>query len=304
MKLMNEFKNKAVRDLAWVIESPYLMDESTYSWLFFDDQSRIDFYHQFNEHLVDIDECPSELMKMLEQRPSHRLGYYFEDLVCFWLSHLSNVENIVRNKQIKNRDRTLGEFDFLFFDPQKNRHFHWEVAIKFYLSMDNKRAWKKWVGPNANDNLDQKLSKLIHFQSQLAGARESEAFLADMGINNLVSKILLKGYFFYHYDEFCSQIIQSPYQASSTHLRGWWQSIDELKNIKHEQVNWIVLEKFSWFSPLGLNEEVKPFSLDEVIQHFDDLEENFYPVMLMEISENENGLKEVSRGFVVPESFC
>ena len=66
----------------------------------------------------------------------------------------------MKNYQIQNKKTTVGELDFIL---QKNHSpIHLEVIYKFYLYDDTfgNSEIEHWIGPNRNDNLVKKLTKL------------------------------------------------------------------------------------------------------------------------------------------------
>ena len=94
---------RALRDLAWSIDSPSLIDS----------QSQLIPSAQ----QTDWESYRKTLPQSLCAPPNHRVGKYFESLIQFWLQEVLSVHMIAQNKQIIEDGMTKGELDFIF---QKN----------------------------------------------------------------------------------------------------------------------------------------------------------------------------------------
>jgi hypothetical protein len=96
-----------------------------------------------------------------------RLGKLVEHFVAHELSQQNNIEILAQNNQIQQEKTTLGELDFII--KKEQTPIHLEVVYKFYLydkSVGNQEI-EHWIGPNRNDNLVNKLSKLKEKQLPL-----------------------------------------------------------------------------------------------------------------------------------------
>lgn len=306
-----QFQHPVVRDLAWVMQSPSLVTSLRQP----DDSLVTDDYcrHVFEEQLSwlhELDRNPSVIVDFLSRRPSSRLGYYFEDLVAFWLKQKISRNLFASHIKVSSSGRDLGEFDFLFQENAKC--LHWEIAVKFYLYHSDVQGKVNWFGPNAIDTLQKKLHRMLSHQLRLAELPEAQAVLSEQGIDksNLSSKIFLKGYLFYplnlpdpDYDFGIENL-----QISQQHLRGWWLSEDELteqslRRLDERELHWQQLPKKHWLAPrcYSQGEAAELFSgsqiVSETIEHFKNTEES---LLLAGYSACDDGVwQERTRGFIV-----
>ncbi|MDT0551982.1 DUF1853 family protein [Urechidicola vernalis] len=130
-----------------------------------------------------------------------RLGKLVEQFVFFELEQLDNLKVLVENEQIKNEKITIGEIDalFLFNDSP----IHLEIVYKFYLydpSIGNTEI-EKWIGPNRNDSLLKKLTKLKDKQLPLLYKPQTDVLLKDFNIDKseIQQKVLFKAQLFIPY---------------------------------------------------------------------------------------------------------
>ena len=83
---MDSLCDPAVRDLAWVIGSPGLLDENwaAYAGRVVDDAWCRAQLKTCAEWLAGLDNDPHSLHDFIAQRPTRRLGQYFESLIAFF----------------------------------------------------------------------------------------------------------------------------------------------------------------------------------------------------------------------------
>ena len=80
--MSENFKNKAVRDLAWALNSNAMLLGTHVV-----DQDVLDEeYLKYLPQLLKLDKNPSTLIDYLAKNNTRRLGHYFEQLVFFWLN--------------------------------------------------------------------------------------------------------------------------------------------------------------------------------------------------------------------------
>lgn len=323
------FRHAVVRDLAWVMESPGLVasladDEALVSGRLFSDSlvsGRLvsdqwcqQTYATHLTQLQQLDENPQVLLDFLSTLKSHRLGFYFEALLAFWLEHILKYQPFQKNMPVYQEmagagRRTLGEFDFLFAQPQQTRLQHWETTVKFYLCHENEKGTFQWLGPAGQDRLDIKLARIFEHQLRLVETVEAKTALAKFAMQGVNSMALIKGYLFYPPEQKDLPLggdVFSPSCASlglsASHLRGWWvrQSERELpKNVADSR--WLVLPKRHWLSLAGCEGRSKSLLDDDAMadfckQHF---EKRDTSLLLAEMQCGIGGWREVSRGFVV-----
>src|SRR5690606_14050706 len=138
------------------------------------------------------------------ERDTRLLGSYFEALWDYSLRRQPQLEVIARRQQIRQPGRTVGEFDLLLFDQERQRHLHQELAVKLYLAFTETNGIQaapypavRWIGPNSQDRLDKKLARLETHQLCLSRQPDAQTWLRHQGINKLDVEVVFKGYLFY-----------------------------------------------------------------------------------------------------------
>jgi hypothetical protein len=278
--------NRSVRDLAWAIGSPSLLIPSTelpvLSSGWFKEQEELT-----TEWLQKLDRNPMELENFLAVKHDRRLGIYFENLIEFWLRWHPNYNLLHRDLQVYEGKKTKGAFDFIV--ETDNGIEHWEVCVKFYLSINGSPDWMKWIGPNRRDRLGIKLARTLEKQIRLSDTAAGEETLRKVGIDShLKRKMMVKGILFHHH-------LEPPIAPLHGEIpKGRWFHREEFmeyqKNNGH-RYHWMTREKPNWLSNLFSKPQNQEISFDR-------------PVMISECRQEEDGnLREVSRLFVVPREW-
>ena len=283
------FKNQYVRDLGWVLTSAPLIDLSCQAAT------------SYNERwLIALDQNPEVLEQHLLDKNLKMLGPYFEALWEFYLSHGENRRLIAKNIQVFSKNATLGEFDFIYFDKEKQQYRHLEVAVKYYLglppstennqhsgqhkSMHFSSPMSYWLGPGTRDRLDKKYHKLIEHQSRLSQTIEGQKVLNSMGISQIESEVSLLGYLFYPLD----RQIAPPDKANSLHNKGLWAPLRSIDKVVDSELYYSILEKPHWLAAVshGADEVFAANVLKQQLEeHF---KTNNRPVLVAEFEQFEN----------------
>lgn len=197
------YQTQEVRDLAWACFSPSLLHAQQ---LADDGQNVTDCGLQLTTQrrhwLESLDRDATALVKHLATQRSHRLGIYFEHLWHFFLEQDPDIDLVAHNLPIRHEGKTLGEFDCIYFCHQRQRHFHLELAVKFFLghrhstTHEHASHWSEWLGPSSNDRLDRKIEHLMQRQIQLGNQPAAQQVLEKLGITALAREVEIKGYLF------------------------------------------------------------------------------------------------------------
>lgn len=227
-----------------------------------------------------------------------RLGHYFEELIAYAIENNPQFTLIAKNLGIFEGKQQRGEFDFIF--THQNTTYHWETAVKFYLYHPDSQVW---YGPNARDRLDKKLDKLFNRQLSLSQLSSAKQLLRDKFNLTfpLKNEALIKGFLFYPFRKPQQQIQHN--WINPKHLRGWWCFQKELQ-YKLASVEpshrWAILPRLQWLSHASLIGSAEVFTANQLLDKFS---EQTSPPLLVELRSIENTWQEVSRGFVVPETW-
>ncbi len=152
--------------------------------------------------LEALDRDASTLLEHLSKQRSHRLGVYFEHLWHFFLERDPATDLVAHNFPIHHQGKTLGEFDCIYFCRERRRHFHLELAVKFFLSHrqtttdESASQWSEWLGPHTDDRLDRKIEHLMQRQIKLGDNPVAWEQLRSLGIFELAREVEIKGYLF------------------------------------------------------------------------------------------------------------
>ena len=255
-----------LRDLEWAVTSPFLM-ESPLPLEPFD---------------VGEIELPSTRFN------GHRVGYYFESLIEFWLEHVRGVDMIAKGHQVIENGRTLGELDFVFRDTDGQVH-HWEVAVKFYLysSVDNLHG-SHFIGPNAGDTFERKRHRLIDHQLPL-----SRSVFPEIDQRSAFAK----GRIFYHPNGTAPETLAEG--LAPDHLRAIWLRHSELKLLESPDTAYRILQKPHWLTNESGADLLSFGELNKRLR--DHFSEQNHPVLLATMRAQESAWSECSRVFVVSD---
>ncbi len=236
---MLDLQNATVRDLAWVITSPCIIKHPLA--LEYDTEKELE---TFSKILQELDAKPAELEEFIAKKKRKALGSYFESLVEFWLTKREDINILAQNLQIIDGKKTIGECDFLAEVGGVVTHI--EVAIKYYLAIENSSNHKAWVGRGGGDRLDIKLDKMFNHQLQLSDSKPMQEALKDRGIGEVENKTaIFKGYFFQH---FFNKKHLLPSNCTPNIDASYWCTISELNNLPDEYDEWQILHKPHWMT--------------------------------------------------------
>lgn len=298
-KLLDILCDPAVRDLAWVIGAPGLLDASApdYQGQVVDDEWCNAQLHSCTAWLEALDSSPQPLHEFIAARPTRRLGHYFETLIAYWLTQLPDTQIIATNLQVQNENRTLGEYDFLFRDAYAKIN-HWEAAVKFYLQQEPLAEQRAFIGPGTRDRLDLKLGRVFQHQLLLGESAAGQQALPP-GIRLDRARAFIKGYLFYHASSPAGSAVPG---ISAQHLRGWWarHRLDNLPQVSSKS-RWILLPRLSWLAPARLHAEAEVMTCEALNTRLDTHFSTSPDAMLIfEMQQSASGRwEEISRGFVV-----
>ena len=274
---------QAIRDLEWVLNSPFLMRDPPLFVEHFNLEHRQFLIRRLQQH-------PESLLEFLAQKKRHTLGEYAENLVRFLIMQDPNKLILAHNLQVFQAKKTLGEFDLIF--EEDSQFFQYEIALKYYLGDGDLLNPAHWYGPAGNDRLDLKLQKMLIHQINLHLLPEGQALLKDLGVDYLQPRIFMKGFLFYPWPMYESGIFTSPLGSDPTHSKGWWMRQNEWDESWRERLL-VRLQKPHWLAPF-LGTEIEKFDVPTAQE---------LPVLVAEVILDDGVYREVSRGFIVSSSW-
>jgi hypothetical protein len=292
-----DYQTQAARDLVWALSSPSMMDHPQAI-----DQRWGELEVSRNLGLLSkLDARDSDLALAIKNRESGRLGEYFEILVITWLDQIPPAHLLASNRQVHRSSHTVGEFDLVF---RRDRVVHhWELAIKFYLGHPGRNDEPLWFGPNPKDRLDRKWPKMLRRQLKLSQTVPGEASLQKLGIDTEVEPAaFIKGYLFEALDDRFA--VTPPEDTNPYSPRGWWVHRGELAAFQETvepdgERRWMTLSRLRWMSPARIAERDKVMSFEKLAAT---LPTN-RAFLVAGLEETEDGWREATRGFVVPDGW-
>lgn len=252
---ISQFRHREVRDLAWALSSPSILDETSGLPL-----AKIEslWGDDLNRWLSLLDVVPQPLLEHIASSQCRRLGQYFEALLLFALASSPDVTVLLKQQVFQGEGRTLGECDVIFRECS-GRVLHWELTVKFYLYHQG-RYW----GANVRDRLDKKCQHLRNHQLQLPHRPVlQEKLREEYGIQQLDSQVYMKGRLFYPLD-FDGPI---PVGIAEDHCSGRWCSISQLLSWGcryGSESRYRILPRLQWLAEDYLHREDELLTLPEL----------------------------------------
>jgi hypothetical protein len=276
-----------VRSLAWLLDSPVLLNVQHARWL--NQLAQLPpVSAETKAWLIALDQTPEPLLAFLAVHPHTRLGHYAENLLAFYFKWRGEL--VAHSVQVRAHT-TIGEFDFLLNTPDGFEH--WEFACKFYLFVEPAQQLSDFVGPNLMDNLNDKSHKIMDAQLALGAHKDAQKYLTHP---LSAAKALLKGWLFYP-----ASNSPSLSEVEPQHCRGIWCRLSELSAIDGDK--FAVLSRLNWLAPakLGLENSTSQNQLNlRLTQQF--LTDS-RPVLIAQLVERDGYLLESERIFVVPDDW-
>ncbi len=301
--IIDTLRDPTVRDLAWVIGSPGLIEATypAYQGMVVGDAWCSAQLQASAAWLAELDLSPIPLHNFIAARPTRRLGHYFEALIAFWLAHMADTQLIASNLQVQQEQRTLGEYDFLFRDASA-AVCHWEAAVKFYLQVEPLAEQRAFIGPGTRDRLDLKLARVFQHQLLLGGTAAGQQALPQ-GVQLDKAQAFVKGYLFYH----ASARNKVPVSGvSAAHLSGWWarHAREQLPQTAGDS-RWLILPRMRWLAPVRLTEDAGVMTYAALSAKLDEhFSVSSAALLVIELTAAATGeWQEKSRGFVVCSSW-
>lgn len=297
-ELLKQLRQPQVRDLAWALLAPPLLQDSAAlplrhpltasRWLHEP--------HRFSDWLLGLEHDNQALLHFLASGSS-RLGRYYERLWQFALQAAPDVQVLAANLPIRTQGRTLGELDLLLRDADGVHHL--ELAIKLYLGPRRNPGAEAgyWLGPASDDRLGLKLQHMAAHQLPLSATPQGRSALAGICGQPAQPGMWLSGYLFYPWATTCD----APTGANLQHLRGRWLHRREWADftMQEKEAHWQVLPRQAWLAPARLAAD-QLCSAEQQRSWLDSMEPEAPAQLLVRLEAGADGdWQEVERVFLV-----
>lgn len=193
------------------------------------------------------------------------LGKRIEHFFDHYINSSTKYKLLLKNLQIFKDKITIGELDFLIEDQEQKQILHIELIYKFYLydPKKSKIALEKWIGPNRNDSLLEKVIKLKEKQLPLLYRSETITALQELNIkpNDIIQKVCFFGNLF----------VPLSYQdkllpdLNNDCIRGFWIHEKDFKPEKYSSQHYFIPEKKDWITHPKYNKTW--YSYASILEH-------------------------------------
>lgn len=202
-------------------------------------------------YLLSLNDQPEKLHQYLAKRApfSHRLGFYAESLLAFWLGNAPHTQLYAHNLEIADESgRTIGSADFV--TGINGQIYHLELACKYYGCRSGNTD--EMVGLNLNDRMIDKMTKLNR-QLLLLTQPRGQQKLASLNISPEIVKVasVVRGMAF--------TSVQNPSPECSISWQGSY--IDNWQNVEFSDgLRYYLLPHMDYLAPARVSDEmVVPF---------------------------------------------
>ena len=303
---------QCLRDLAWLLTSPPLLSLAPQAYSATVQRFTPEQTQAINAWLLQ--QNGADLLNfILQAQPTSapmRLGRYAERLMLYFFSHCALLQLIAANVPLRQTatdslqtHTTLGEFDFLLTD-NTGTHWHWELAVKFYLYHPSATTAAKaddFKGPAGKDTLALKLNKM--FSRQLQHQPPAPYQRSDWQ-----PAAYARGWLFYPFED------KNTLGAglNPQHGRGWWENLDSFtqQRMFDTDSRFVHLPRLFWLSRYeqatksGALTLMTHAEMSVHLQNFwrnADTRTQASGQLIAELAPQGERWVEVSRGFVLPK---
>jgi uncharacterized protein len=198
-----------------------------------------------------------------------RLGHLVERFVSKELENIADIKVLAENIQVKNNKITIGELDCLLIN--NNTPVHLEIVYKFYLydeSVGNSEI-EHWIGPNRNDSLIEKITKLKNKQLPLLYRLETEPIIEKfkLNINTIQQQVYFKAQLFVPF-----HLFNKPLRVINNNcIMGYYINFNAINKLKNNQfyipskLDWLVEphSNVDWMNFEAATAQIKDFTTNK-----------------------------------------
>lgn len=186
-----------------------------------------------------------------------RVEEFFKLQIETSISHKIILENI----QVQKEKRTIGELDFILKENAIPQLKHVEVSYKFYLFDPTIKGneIEKWIGPNRNDDLLKKVTKLSSHQFPLLFSTEAKNQL-KLNVTEIKQEVFFKAQLYTPYNSSLNNFDFINTKA----IKGYYISYTAFVKSKLQEQEFFIPKKQDWL--ISPKENTIWYSYDIVIE--------------------------------------
>jgi len=167
-----------------------------------------------------------------------RVEYFFE----YFIRENKEYKLLKNNIQIIQNDITLGELDYIIEDIQSKQKYHVELIYKYYLYLENQEnEVNRFIGPNFDDSLEKRVTKLQSKQLPLLFKDETQSYLNNMDVENIIQKVCFRANIFLPFESIYSEFNE----INPLCIQGVYVKAKQFLDKKDDNT----LKKYSYFFP-------------------------------------------------------
>jgi hypothetical protein len=230
----------------------------------------------FTQSLLQLKKTNSSGIDNLQLKKKLMLGKRAEAFFKHQIENTGEYEILVENIQIQQNKITLGELDFILEEKKSLKKIHVEVSYKFYLYDPTIKGTeiKKWIGPNRNDDLVKKVTKLQAHQFPLIYSKQAKETLEEFDLEKIQQQVFFKAQLFI-------PIHLKNHSFTSINLKaikGYYISYIDFTKENHTKNLFHMPIKQDWLALPSSNSEWNSF--DEISQElFESIEKQKAPLL-------------------------
>lgn len=221
----DHWQHPQVRDLAWLLEAPDLLQLNGLSRPSLTELGLADPGTR-QQFLCQLENNPEPLASTFGDVNKLKLGLYHEKLWQLLLSSAPGTRLLANNLPIIENRRTLGELDLLYSCRDSGLPIHLELTAKYFLGLPEGPGaaddHARWVGPGCRDSLAMKSTHLTQHQLPIAHTPQAQVVLSDyLGMcppGRLSQRLATPGVLFYP----LTGKLPAPREANPQHGKGTW----------------------------------------------------------------------------------
>ncbi len=185
-----------------------------------------DFYHWIttSPNLIEHDETFSDLQRLSSSpldtnaryQGNSRLGFIYQHLCTQAFTNSAHYQVTAEEIQLSDKGKTLGAIDLIVHNQTKQLIEHWEVAVKFYLLHQG-----IWYGPNAHDQLDKKLHRMLSHQLAMSNSAIFQQQYPELNVD--AHRLLMQGRLYtnpFNNEQTPSHCL--GHKINSSQINGYW----------------------------------------------------------------------------------